>query len=623
MELPNLPIRALLVLSFIIGVSRTASGADLPDAQKLAFFESKIRPVLVEHCYKCHATTSEKLKAGLKLDSRPDILKGGDSGPALVPGDPEKSRLIEALRYKNEDMQMPPKGKLPEPVINDFVAWVKMGAPWPGDQTPKVTPSRAEKVLDYAKIRKEHWSYQPIRNSPPPLVKNSSWVRDDIDRFILEKLEEKNLTPAKPASREVLIRRVYYDLIGLPPTPADIDTFVGDQSPDALAKVVDRLLASPRYGERWGRHWLDVARYADSTGGSRSAMIPDAWRYRDYVIESVNRDKRFDQFIREQIAGDLMPAESDELKREYLIATGYLSLGPKNLDNTDKDVLRMDVVDEQIEAVSRGLMSISVACARCHDHKFDPIPTADYHALAGIFRSTYSFVNPGNVSLTYTRPLPGLDQHAEVRKEHEKQVKALTDHVAKLKKDKAPAAKIKKAETDLAALKKKAPPAAPQTVAVRDQEKIEDSPIYIRGNAHAPGPIVPRGFLSAVPVANPPKISKSQSGRVELADWLTRPDHPLTSRVIVNRVWHHLIGTGIVRTTDDFGTTGEQPNHPQPVVPDEQRGRPRGPASRSREPPAVAHEPQAAGRRGNSRHAALGEQPARPHRRRAEHKRGR
>jgi hypothetical protein len=556
--------RVVVVVFCLASAAPIAFATDILDAQKLAFFESKIRPVLIQHCYKCHSTTSEKLKASLKLDSRGDMLKGGDSGPAIIPGDADKSRLIEAIRYSNEDMQMPPKGKLPDAVINDFVAWVKMGAPWSAEkQAAAPAKAAADKSIDYVRIRREHWAYQPITRPAIPAIKNTTWHRNDIDRFVLARLEEKQIQAAQPASRQVLIRRVYYDLTGLPPTPADIDEFLNDKSEDALAKLVDRLLASPRFGERWGRHWLDVARYADSTGGSRSAMIDEAWRYRDYVIESLNRDKPFNAFLREQIAGDLMLAENDAQKREHLIATGYLGIGPKNLDNTDKEVLRMDVVDEQIEAVSRGIMSISVSCARCHDHKFDPIPTADYHALAGIFRSTYSFVNPGNVSLTYLRPLPGLDKYAEARKEHEKQVKALTEQVAKLKKDKAAAAEIKKAETQLADLKKKAPPPAPSAVAVRDQEKIENSPIFIRGNAHAAGPIVPRGFLSSVAVANPPTISAKQSGRVELADWLTRPDHPLTSRVIVNRVWHHLIGTGIVRTTDDFGTTGELPSHPE------------------------------------------------------------
>ncbi|HEV8606729.1 MAG TPA: PSD1 and planctomycete cytochrome C domain-containing protein [Tepidisphaeraceae bacterium] len=561
--MPRRPSKVVILL-FVTVTEAFAFAAEIPQAQQVVFFESKIRPVLIEHCYKCHSTQSEKLKAHLKLDSRDNMLKGGDSGPAIIPNQPAKSRLIEALRYTNEDMQMPPKGKLPDAVINDFATWIKMDAPWP-DEKPLATtaPAVAGRSPDYARIRREHWAYQPISRRDPPPVKNAAWIRDDLDRFILAKLEVNHLQPANPASPQVLIRRIYYDLIGLPPTPTEIDEFLNDHSDDALPNLVERLLSSPRFGERWGRHWLDVARYADSTGGSRSAMIPDAWRYRDYVIESFNRDKPFNQFIREQITGDLMPADSEAQQREQLIASGYLGIGPKNLDNTDKEVLRMDVVDEQIEAVSRGILGLSVACARCHDHKFDPIPTADYYALAGIFRSTYSFVNPGNVSLTFLRPLPGLDTHADERSQYDKQLKALTDHVAKLKKDKAAAAEIKRAESQLAALKKKALPPPPQTVAVEDQKQVGDAFICIRGNVHAPGTTIPRGFLSAAPLANPPRINPKQSGRLDLADWLTRPDHPLTSRVIVNRVWHHLLGFGLVRTTDDFGTTGEPPSHPQ------------------------------------------------------------
>jgi hypothetical protein len=553
--------RSVAFVLMLTGAVRSAPAAQLPEAQQLAFFESKIRPVLVEHCYKCHSSTSQKLKANLKLDSRADMLKGGDSGPAIVPNDPHKSRLIEAIGYKNDELQMPPKGKLPDAVVQDFQSWIKMGAPWPAEKVVAAPAKGSAKSLDYDKIRREHWAYQPITSPNLPQVKTSNWPRTDIDRFILTKLEEKDLSAAKPASPEVLVRRVYYDLIGLPPTIQELDEFLNDKSSDRVEKLVDRLLASPRFGERWGRHWLDIARYADSTGGSRSALIHEAWRYRDYVIGAFNRDKPFNHFIREQIAGDLMATEDDAQKREHLIATGYLGIGPKNLDNTDKDALRMDVVDEQIEAVSRGILAVSVACARCHDHKFDPIPTADYYALAGIFRSTYSFVNPGNVSLTFLKPLPGLDTQAEARKEHEKQVKTLTDQIAKLKKEKADAAQIKKLESQLADLKKKAPPAPPQCVAVEDQKKVEDVFICIRGNVHSPGPIVPRGFLSVVNVADVPTINPKQSGRLELADWLTRPDHPLTTRVIVNRVWHHLVGFGLVRTTDDFGTTGESPSH--------------------------------------------------------------
>src|SRR5688500_4716256 len=230
---------------------------------------------------------------------------------------------------------------------------------------------------NYEQLRREHWSFQPLRPAPPPAVKDPSWLADPIDQFILAKLGEKGLRPAASANRRSLIRRVYFDLIGLPPTPEEIDAFLADESPEAWAKVVDRLLASPHFGERWGRHWLDVARYADSTGGGRSLILTNAWRYRDYVIDSFNRDKPYDRFVAEQVAGDLLPADDLARQQEQLVATGFLAVGPKNLDHQDKDELRMDVVDEQLDTIGRAVLGLSIGCARCHDHKFDPIPTSE------------------------------------------------------------------------------------------------------------------------------------------------------------------------------------------------------------------------------------------------------
>ncbi len=354
--------------------------------QQEQFFEAKIRPVLVTSCGKCHSSKAEKLRAGLHLDSRDGLRKGGDSGPAIVPGRPEESLLLRAIRYLDDDLQMPPKGKLPDAVIADFEAWIKMGAPDP--RTGPASPAPGHPRQDLAKAR-EFWSFQPPKKSSPPSVKNAHWPRGEIDRFLLAALEARGLAPIADAGRARLLRRVTLDLSGLPPTPDELDGFLEDHSPDALAfaMVVDRLLASPRFGERWGRHWLDVARFAESSGKTNFSY-PQAWRYRDWAIAAFNAGTPFDRFVREQIAGDLLPAADDRERAEQIIATGFLALGSKAHDAENRGQFVLDVVDEQIEATTRAFLGLTVACARCHDHKMDPIPQRDYYALSGIFRST-------------------------------------------------------------------------------------------------------------------------------------------------------------------------------------------------------------------------------------------
>ena len=365
-----------------------AAGAAAAEAgitpEQEQFFEAKIRPVLVTHCGKCHASTAEKLRGGLRLDSREGLRLGGDSGPAIVPGQPDESLLLRAIRYRDEDLQMPPKGKLPDAVVADFEAWIRMGAPTRGPGRPR--RRRGSQSADLAKAR-EFWSFRPPKKSGPPSVKRTDWPRGDIDRFLLAALEARGLAPVADAGRPRLLRRVTFDLSGLPPTPEELDAFLADDSPDAFAKVVDRLLASPRFGERWGRHWLDVARYAESSGKTNFSY-PQAWRYRDWAIASFNADKPYDQFVREQIAGDLLPAGDDRQRAEQIIATGFLALGSKAHDAENRGQFVLDVVDEQIEATTRAFLGLTVACARCHDHKIDPIPQRDYYALSGIFRST-------------------------------------------------------------------------------------------------------------------------------------------------------------------------------------------------------------------------------------------
>ncbi len=323
------------------------------------FFEAKIRPVLVTHCGKCHASTAEKLRGGLRLDSREGLRLGGDSGPAIVPGQPEESLLIRAIRYRDEDLRMPPKEKLPDAVVADFEAWVRMGAPDP--RTGPVAAPRGAPSAELAKGR-EFWSFQPPKASSPPSVKRTDWPRGDIDRFLLAALEARGLAPVADAGRPRLLRRVTFDLIGLPPTPEELDAFLADDSSDAFAKVVDRLLASPRFGERWGRHWLDVARFAESSGKTNFSY-PQAWRYRDWAIAAFNADKPYDRFVREQIAGDLLPAEDDRERAEQLIATGFLAIGSKAHDAENRGQFILDVVDEQIEATTCAFLGLTVACA--------------------------------------------------------------------------------------------------------------------------------------------------------------------------------------------------------------------------------------------------------------------
>jgi hypothetical protein len=393
-----------------LAVTVCGRAAESPTPAQLAFFEAKVRPVLVEHCYKCHSLSAEKLKGGLALDSRESLLKGGDLGPVLKPGDPDASLLIKAIGYRDQDLQMPPKGKLSPAAIADLTEWVRMGAPDPRSATA-VSQAKVPAASPYSQevIQKQavtYWSLQPIQNPVPPSVRDRAWARNPIDQFILARLEAKKLKPAAPADKRTLIRRATFDLIGLPPTPAEVDDFLADASPDAFARVVDRLLASPRYGERWGRHWLDLARYADTNGQDENLAMANAFRYRDYVIAAFNADKPYDQFVREQLAGDLLPDTGNPaLTHERWAATGFLVLGPKMLAEQDKPKLMMDVVDEQIEVVSRAFLGLTVACARCHDHKFDPVSARDYYALAGIFRSTKTMGNLEFVSKWNERSL--------------------------------------------------------------------------------------------------------------------------------------------------------------------------------------------------------------------------
>jgi hypothetical protein len=391
---------------------------------EIEFFENRIRPVLVEHCFECHGDDDVKVRGGLRMTSRASMLAGGDSGPAVVPGDVEASLLISSLAY--EDFEMPPQGQLPPQIIADFRKWIEMGAPDPRDGTAVQPDAPADIVA-----AKSFWAFQPVQQTSPPCdLIQEDWPKTDIDRFILQHLEAANIVPRPDASRASLLRRVHVALTGLPPSPDEINRFTdSDRSLDEdLAQVVDGLLDSPHFGERWGRHWLDVARFAESSGGGRSLMFPDAWRYRDYVIDSFNADKPFDQFVREQLAGDLLSFDSFAQQYEQIVATGFLALGPTNYEQQDKELLRMEVIDEQVDTVGRAFLALTLGCARCHDHKFDPIPMRDYYALAGIFHSTKSLVD-GNVS-GYVKRVLATDEEKAVAAEYESNVARLTKRLA-------------------------------------------------------------------------------------------------------------------------------------------------------------------------------------------------
>ena len=695
-----------------------------PDQAGVEFFEKKIRPVLTQHCAGCHsadAAANKKLKGNLYLDSREGVLKGGDSGAAVVPGKPAESLLLKTLKYEG-DVQMPPKGKLPDAVVKDFEKWITQGAP---DPRGAATGPKRQVGLTVEEGRK-FWAYKlPVAPRIP------EGEAQPIDALVLKRLAAKGLKPAPEADRATLIRRLYYDLVGLPPKPEEVDAFVKDKAPDAYEKLVDKLLASREYGERWGRHWLDVARFAESVT-LRGFVFKEAWRYRDYVIDSFNDDLPFDRFIREQIAGDLVPAAHTGDRAHKLVATTFLQLGNTNLEEQDKKQLRMDVVDEQLDVITKGFLGQTVTCARCHDHKFDPIPTKDYYALAGILRNAKAMEH-ANVSKWVEVPLPADPDREAVLKDHEAKVAALQARIAVAKDragpkvasgvlavkdvpgivvDDAQAKKVgewmtsthnktyigdgyihdkdeKKGEKTLTfqpdgvpagkyevrlayspgtnradkvpvhvfsadgektvfvdmkknppidgrfiplgeyrfekggqayvivsnedtkghvcpdavvflSLDKKEPkedgrakpgrspdkdakdpaddvkrleaelkelvehgPKRDLAMSVTEEKVIEDAKVHVRGNVHNLGESAPRGYLTVALHGTPPAIPKAQSGRKELADWIASKENPLTARVMANRVWYWLTGDGIVRTVDNFGTTGEPPSNPE------------------------------------------------------------
>ena len=589
-----------LFLAVLLGVATVVQAADSPGSG-LDHFEKKIRPLLAERCYQCHSARAATVFGELRLDGAAALERGGRSGPAVVPGDPESSRLILAVRHESGLTAMPPDGKLSDAQINDLTEWVRIGAPWP--QRERNERSAAAQAPE---ATVGHWAWQPLTEAYPPSVEDAKWPQGDIDRFVLARQEENGLSPVGAADRHTLLRRLALDLTGLPPSPEQVRGLETEPWPSFLEAAVDGYLASPAFGERWGRHWLDLAGYADTLGLGRRIPSPHAWRYRDYVIDAFNRDKPYDRFVREQVAGDVLEFGSDAQRREQIVATGFLAIGPWALVDQDKLQLQMDIVDNQLDTLGRAILGVTVGCARCHDHKFDPLPQRDYYALAGIFRSTRTLDArmSGVFSDVHRARLPETTQELRERAEalerwQEDYAAALSEQqtaealVDELKAAAEGAAGDEDSAADSSELKERlaqarraantsktealrilhyAKPAPPMALALADEPEPQDAHISLGGNPHNLGAEVPRGFLSLVPLPATAKIAnrrligigfQKSSGRLELARWLTDPENPLTARVIANRVWHHLFGRGIVGSVDNFGLLGERPSHPE------------------------------------------------------------
>ncbi len=563
---------------FAVGTFASAAPTTLK-AEDLQFFETNIRPLLSENCYECHSHTAKKIKAGLVLDSRDGLLHGGSSGPAIVPGKPDDSILIQAIRYTDADLKMPPEehgGKLSQQQIDALVEWVRRGAP-----DPRVPTAVAEGSA-YGSASKDYWSFKPVKKPEVPAVTaHADWVQSPVDQFILKDLNAAGLAPSPQADKRTLIRRVTFDLTGLPPTEAEVQRFVADDSPQAFAKVVDRLLDSPHYGERWARYWMDVARYSDTKGDAPrrdDPRFPDAWTYRDYLIESFNTDKPYNQFIVEQLAADRLvdaattkahaagqPTPNDQ---HILAALGFLRLGNQH------DGRRNDIIDDRIDVTSKAFLGLTVSCARCHDHKFDPIPTKDYYSLYGVFANT---AEPKNIFAeptlqTKLPETPDLKDYLAKAKELQTKNVALQEQALELRrtkvKDPAKRRELAKAEAilqrEIGGLEMNHPGAPARAHVVVDVPNPHDYPVLLRGEVQNTGDIVPRRFLEVLS-PDPKKRPewKKGSGRLELAQAIADPKNPLTARVLVNRLWQQHFGTGFVSSPDDLGHMGGTPVHPE------------------------------------------------------------
>ena len=539
----------LFLLLLVLGAAVPSAGSEPAAARDLAFFESKIRPLLVKHCYACHSSQADMIEGGLRLDSRPGWEKGGDSGQAIVAGKPDESRLMRAVEYTDEDLAMPPDGVMPKTEIELIRQWISRGAP---DPRATARPGTTARQIDWTQAM-THWAYQPVSRPPQPTVRRADWPHNPVDRFVLARLESHQLNPVNPATPRALIRRLSLDLTGLPPSPREVDLFVSDTRPGAWSRLVDRLLASPAYGQRWGRHWLDVVRYADDQLRTEFYYrpLPHAWRYRDWVVAAFNDDMPYDQFVVHQLAGDLL---QKPLRNDGVIAVGLLALGMMYQDDGGTPdgvaIAKSETLDDRVDTVTRGFLALTISCARCHDHKFDPIPTSDYYSLAGIFNNT-GYVD----ELLLTTPAVAADYDAS-----QARIASLTKQLqtAKAAGDKAQLAQL---ATSLADALQAASLAFPRAHSVRDTGSV-DMRIALRGNLRKPGPIAPRRFLQVLTGRSPTHF-KTGSGRLELARSIADPRNPLTARVLVNRLWQHHFGRGLVETASNFGRMGQPPSHPQ------------------------------------------------------------
>lgn len=511
--------RIFLLITLALIAVGTARGENVSISHsELEFFEKRIRPVLVAECYECHSGESDELMGGLRLDTRELTRTGGDSGPSVVPSDLDTSLLISAIRY--DDFEMPPKGKLPDATIRDFERWVEMGAP---DPREAVSHAKAESVADISNRIEEaraSWAFSAPKIQQLPEVQLKSWPRERIDFFILHELEKRELLPTDETDRQTWLRRITFDLIGLSPSPDEVAAFLDDDSEQAFEKVVQRLLASPHFGERWARMWLDIARYAEDqahiVGNNKSLFYPNAYLYRDWVIDAFNNDMPYDRFVSLQLAADVIEPDSDQ----HRASLGFLGLGPKYYDR-GRLAVKAEEWEDRVDTVTRGLLGLTVACARCHDHKYDPIATADYYALAGVFASTNMANHPLNDE---SRNVEGEPANRDAKK------------------------------------KKKNDPE--NTMHIVREGQAQDLNIFIRGNVERKGPVVPRRFLPVLCSTTPTPFSEG-SGRKELAAEIADPNNPLTARVIVNRIFGQLTGSPIVGTPSNFGALGERPSHPE------------------------------------------------------------
>ncbi|MEK6247077.1 MAG: PSD1 and planctomycete cytochrome C domain-containing protein [Planctomycetales bacterium] len=568
-----------------------ASAAQAEDARQA--FDEYVLPLLKQHCFECHSHDSGQADGGLVLDSEKGFLEGGTRGPAVVPGKPDESLLLQAVSHADEELSMPPDEKLSDAKIAVLRRWIEQGA---------VQPESAFNGIQQTE-RKDLWSLKPLQGPTIPHLTDASWPRSEIDRFVLARIESAGLKPVEDADRYTLLRRTYLTLIGLPPSPVEMEAFIKDPDPlpQALEKIVQRLIDTPEFGERWARHWLDVARYADTNGGTFEAnnTYDNAWRYRDYVITAISEDKPFDDFVVEQIAGDFLDWTSDQQRANQIIATGFLQLGPKAFATDEAEQLRMDVLDEQIDTVSKSFLGLSFGCARCHDHKFDPISSEDYYAVAGIFSSTQSlrFDRAWRMQKAWTRVELPLDPKLAkiLRDNHSKYLKELKTNRDKAKEEfdainkrlgtmlaegTADPEELDKARQEADEAKKQntlmkgqwklaqIDSVVPSALSVLERKEPRNESIRIRGLPDNRGQQVHRGVPALMPGHDPQQfpIPKGVSGRLPLARWLVDPDHgagQLTARVIVNRVWQHVMGQGIVRSPDNFGATGQVPSHPQ------------------------------------------------------------